>query len=582
MLRGLQASAPRVCVASIALGGAYWFAQGNSVHNEGETPMPSTQRTFPMCSVVAWGSNAHKVVAPQSSKSSVKTPTPIPAFDGVALRDLQLAKTYGAAVDADGDVLQWGTGFIDDQDAKSPITPLKTLIGKDIVQLQLSGPKIFALARNGSIYVIASSRKKQSVAAKSWRDTWLSSSPVIDYVKLTASLDSKPSKQKFVSISAGEHHLLALSQQGMVWSLPVDEYANEYGQLGYTTTTLNAMSVSEPNHLISIASRLEPKIISRKKLANSDVHPKDLPLVNVSADVSSDTSLLDSDEIRFATELRPVPALRDIPMAQIATGLQHSAAKSTAGRVVTWGRNTHGQLALGESVFGDTIAVPTEVRWPAAILGPNAECTDVIAGGNNTMFVMRSTQAPSAKQDDDQSSRPGAPKPRIDLIAAGSGGCGSLGNALRQQVCSLPVRVKNVSGLMEYNESQHALVPIPFRSVSIGSGGECALVMDSAPIGNETRRDVWVWGNNEQYQLGNGKHTNLAAPVLLTLASKDSQADAFLGQTPPQNRVLLVERAKVQGASYAIDGRGTQRKYTIAQHIVANADAMAIYGRILL
>ncbi|WFD00535.1 hypothetical protein MYAM1_003284 [Malassezia yamatoensis] len=542
--------------------------------------MPSTQRTFPMCSVVAWGSNANKVVAPQSSKSSIKTPTSIPAFDGVALRDLQLGKTYGAAVDADGDVLQWGTGFMDDQNPNSPIVPLKTLVGKDIVQLQLSGAKIFALARNGSIYVIASHRKNQSITAKSWRDTWLSSSPAIDHIVLTSALDNKPSKQKFVSISAGEHHLLALSQQGMVWSLPVDEYANEYGQLGYTTTTLNAVCVSEPNQLIPIASRLEPRIISRKKLANSDVHRNDLPLVNVSTELPSDTSLLGSNEIRFATELRPVPALRDIPMAQIATGLQHSAAKSKAGRVVTWGRNTHGQLALGETVFGDTIAVPTEVRWPTTIVGPNAECTDLIAGGNNTMFVVRSTQAPTAKQDKDQPTLTGAPKPRIDLLAAGSGSCGSLGNALRPQVCSSPVRVKNVSGLMEYNESQRALAPIPFRSVSVGSRGECALVMDSSPIGNEIHRDVWVWGNNENYQLGNGKHTNLAAPALLTLASKESQADALLCRTPPQNRVLLVERAKVQGASYAIDGRGTRRKYTIAQHIVANADAMAIYGRI--
>ena len=32
-------------------------------------------------------------------------------FDGVALRDVQLSDDVGVAVDAAGDVIQWGIGF---------------------------------------------------------------------------------------------------------------------------------------------------------------------------------------------------------------------------------------------------------------------------------------------------------------------------------------------------------------------------------------------------------------------------------------------------------------------------------------
>ena len=522
---------------------------------------------------------SNKVVAPHKNKSDIKTPAPIPAFDGVALRDLQLAETHGAAVDAHGDVVQWGAGFTDELDPKAPLVPQKTLVGMDIVKVQLCGPKVYALSRSGSIYVFAAERILQ-LTPGSWRDKLPGASATIDYVKLDTVADGRPTKERFVSIAAGKHHLLALSQRGTVWSVPVDEHANAYGQLGYSQTALNAAPESQRTQVEAIPWRLEPQILARKRQgAGSTTSLLDVPM----GDLPEGRVWVAPSNIRFATQLRPIPSLRDVEIAQIAAGLEHSAARTPTGRVVGWGRNTYGQLALGESSFGDTIAVPTEVRWPHAVLGADTRCTDLVAGAHNTFFVMRSNGAPPAPKgdDDDAPPKPLVLKDRVDVLAAGWGERGSLGNALRSQVCSVPARVKNVSGLLEYSEQQHTVVPIGVRSLTVGPDGQCALVVDVNSLGEQNHRDVWVWGANDQYQLGNGKHSNLATPALLTLPLPGGEATTQKNG-PTLNRLLLVERSKVPGKAYEADGSGSQRKYHIEQHIVAGGDGMAVYGRVVL
>lgn len=475
--------------------------------------------------------------------------------------------------------MQWGTGFSDALDPKAALQPQRTLVGKDIVRLQLCGPKIYALSRSGAIYVFASERLKQ-LTPGSWLDKLPGAAASIDYVKLSTVADGRSTNERFVSIAAGKHHLLALSRGGTVWSIPVDEHANAYGQLGYSQTALNAAPDADAKQVESIDWRLEPKIVARKKLAGAS--PSAIPDATLdvpTAGLPAGSVWVPPSSIRFATQLRPIPSLRDVEMAQIAAGLEHSAARTPGGRVVTWGRNTHGQLAHGESAFGDTIAVPTEVAWPRSVVGSDARCTNVVAGANNTFFVMHSRGAPVAKDDDVPAALASATE-RVDVLAAGSGERGTLGNALRPQVCSAPVRVKSVSGLLEYSEEERTMAPIGIRALTVGPKGQCALVVDVRSTGEQNHRDVYVWGANDEYQLGNGKHVHLATPVLLTLPLPEDTSSSKQG--PTLNRLLLVERRKAPGAAYAPDGRASQRTYHIEQQIVAGGDAMAIYGRVVL
>ena len=52
------------------------------------------------------------------SSRTVPTPSELDAFRGVGFRDVQLSKSYGVAIDAAGDVVQWGAGY--DSDAPQP------------------------------------------------------------------------------------------------------------------------------------------------------------------------------------------------------------------------------------------------------------------------------------------------------------------------------------------------------------------------------------------------------------------------------------------------------------------------------
>ena len=61
------------------------------------------------------------------SEQSLKSPTPLPWLDGVALRDLVLRETHAACVDARGDVYQWGS--LSTQ-GNVPTKPIRTLRGK--------------------------------------------------------------------------------------------------------------------------------------------------------------------------------------------------------------------------------------------------------------------------------------------------------------------------------------------------------------------------------------------------------------------------------------------------------------------
>ena len=85
------------------------------------------------------------------------------------------------------------------------------------------------------------------------------------------------------------------------------------------------------------------------------------------------------------------------------------------------------------------------------------------------------------------------------------------------------------------SDAEQKLVPIGVRSLSVGASGQCAAVLDAPTMGDETRRNVFVWGNNESGQLGNGKRSSLAAPVILTAGDKTG-ADP----SPARDSLILV------------------------------------------
>lgn len=491
------------------------------LHNDAAPPPPSSSSPNPIMDIVtpttrtqqeqmydraqrqgvyAWGSNRYNVVAPDApSTTLVKTPRSIPFFAGMALRDVLLEEKHGVAVDAHGDVVQWGLGFFDPtsrlqidnieeaplgrrrekekanelaprgSDASRPRDPVKTLVGKDIVKVAANDDKVYALSKRGEVYVFSAIRELQKPVktSKPWSANPLSlfgtlSPAEIDYEKVTVAPSVSLARgDKISSLAAGNSHITALTKLGRVLSLPIDQNGNAFGQLGFRRVLLNSPStpdskashvetVFEPRLLAQLSDASQPDNVTTlpsSKLPpsppESNTTSKPQPQTVGSADDPPPAPVPLTEHpssIRYCTTFSEVPSLRQVQIAEIAVGNEHCLARTPEGRVLAWGRHTHGQLGLGVNFSIECVPVPSEVVL-ARCFGASSrdlKCTGLAAGGDNSFFV-------TERRED---GRLGTGK-SIDVLAAGKGQWGTLGNAMWSQVKPDPTRVKTISGLME-------------------------------------------------------------------------------------------------------------------------------------
>ncbi|QIX00571.1 hypothetical protein AMS68_006088 [Peltaster fructicola] len=169
------------------------------------------KRSWENPGVYAWGSNAGKVVAPDSNETVIKSPRRISFFDGKLLRDIKLDKTFGAAIDEGGNLLQWGTGY-----SSETTTPVVTLAGR-ISRLCIPVSKLDQEGGN-------------KVSESTWIPFWNSRSN-ISYRKLAPTNLSYG--EKVAAIAGGTEHALLLTSKGRVFSAASasDAYPAR-GQLG--------------------------------------------------------------------------------------------------------------------------------------------------------------------------------------------------------------------------------------------------------------------------------------------------------------------------------------------------------------
>lgn len=133
---------------------------------------------------------------------------------------------------------------------------------------------------------------------------------------------------RFVSISVGEHHLLALTSSGRTFAHPLSHKANSHGQLGLRHLEFSTGGVSRTIDLIPDVVK-DPHALSgsrarapfHRQIAPDVVQPKDLEGCNL---------------------LFEVPALGGVRISQIATGSRTSFARTSDGRVLGWGANEFG------------------------------------------------------------------------------------------------------------------------------------------------------------------------------------------------------------------------------------------------
>lgn len=438
------------------------------------------KRSWENPGVYCWGGNEGRVAAPDSDDNVIRLPRRIPFFDGVLLRDLKLDRDFGAAILANGDLLQWGSRF--SPDSRQPVA---TLRGKGLVACEISKDRIIALSSTGEVYSLPVSQLDQASGAKPTETSWI---PFLSHRSPVSYRTLQPShlsySEKVSSISSGLEHVLLLTNTGRVFSAASSsEDFPSKGQLGVSGLTWS----------------------SRPPGAYDQPHE--------------------------------ITTLRGFDVTAIATGDYHSLALDREGRVFAFGDSTSGQLGFepsAEAPFIDTPALlPLQRLYSGTSLSPRV--TSIAAGGSNSFFTIDATRVARPNED---ATAPGLGLGKVtaDTWSCGLGILGTLGIGRWTHVQGAPVKIKALSGLFEYDEVANRVVPIRLKRLSVGSTHASATMDNVTHVqagtcaGNDGEHDtnwgadvVW-WGGNEFWQLGTGKRSNVALPGYIS--PLDSSADA--------------------------------------------------------
>lgn len=434
------------------------------------------KRSWENPGVYAWGSNTSRVVAPDSDQPYVKVPRRITFFDGKLLRDLKLDKSSGAAIDENGNLLQWGLGY-----SSSNAQPVITLAGKNLTALSLSRDRVLALSASGHVYSIPVDAEEQKTGVRQDESTWVpfwSFKAAISYRRLTP--PNLAWNEKVTTVSSGLDHTLMLTNKGRIFSAAsATETYPSRGQLGIPGLTWQ----SKPNG------------------------PYDMP--------------------------HEITTLRGFDIDKIACGDYHSLVADKDGRVFAFGDNTSGQLGFEYSADSSIIDAPSllplQKLYPGSQSQTSTRITSLAAGGNTSYMTIDATKASRMAPVGDV-----IPRTRVtaDTWTFGSGIYGSLGTGRWTHVQGTPTKIPTLSGLFEYDEQRNETIPIRLAKLSVGSTHAAAIMRNvtylDAPSSPTSARstsddeldtnwgaDIVFWGGNEHFQIGNGKRNNINAPMYI-------------------------------------------------------------------
>lgn len=360
--------------------------------------------------IILGGNNSGRVVAPDSDEPNIKNPRRITYFDGKIIRDIQLDKTFGAAINEDGDLLQWGTGY-----STTSSGPQPTLIGKDLVKLSISRDRIIGLSSSGKVYSIPAAQADQKSEPKPLESTWVpfwNSRSTVGYRILQPS--NMAWGEKVSDISSGLEHCLLLTSKGRLFSAAsgTEDFPSK-GQMGIPGLTWK----------------------------NRPEGDYDQP--------------------------HEIGTLRGFRIAKIAAGDFHSLAVDDQGRVFAFGDNSVGQLGFDYTHESPIIDAPSLLPTDKLYKGTNQipKVTNVAAGGVNSFFTIDATKVAGQGENDPK----GLGRVTADTWACGQGIFGGLGNGKWTHVQGTPTKIKTLSGLFEWDEVRDVAIPIRLARLSVGA-----------------------------------------------------------------------------------------------------------------
>lgn len=475
------------------------------------------KRSLKSPAVYTWGSNAYKVVDPNSKDTDVKTPRRFKYFNGQVLRDFKVDEKSGAAITEQGDLIQWGKGF-----SETEFKPSQTLTGKNLVSLALSESRIIALSSSGDVYSLPISKKDQLEGPKARESSWVplwGNQSSLSYRVLKPALGIG---EKVRTIKGGQEHVVLLTSSGRVFTAAssTDNYPS-LGQLG----------------------------VPGLKWTTRPSGPAD--------------------------SCHEVTSLKGSKVTQIAAGDYHTLALAKNGQLFAWGDNSYGQLGvefIPERPFRDTpFALPVEKLYRMKVYSPIV--TSVAAGGANTFFTVDAKRILGPEEDGTKVRDVGMVT--ADTWSCGRGIWGTLGSGRWIHLQDSPTKVKDLSGLGEYDEKAKKMAPIHLRGMSVGTTHVAAILDNATNLSAKNTEsldksrdwgyEAFWWGGNEHFQLGTGKRSNQPRPTYI-LAPPESPK-----KPEPEARLQIMPRHK---------GKVGKRNVNMEQRIECGRHVSAIFSAV--
>jgi alpha-tubulin suppressor-like RCC1 family protein len=275
-----------------------------------------------------------------------------------------------------------------------------------------------------------------------------------------------------------------------------------------------------------------------------------------------------------------ISTLKGFPVKKIATGDYHSLVCDSEGRAFTFGDNTAGQLGFPFNAEAQYVDAPSLLPTQKLYAGTasQAKVTNVFAGGNTSFLTTEATKSDNSRTT-------------ADTWAFGFGLTGQLGIGRWIHTCADPVKVPAFSGLFEWDEQKNGVIPIRLSTISVGATHAAAVMDNVASVAVSSRasskltdndtnwgRDILFWGNNEFYQIGSGKRSNVATPTYiqpLDQTAEQERAANALGvkamREKEQHRFQITPRNKVR-----INGRMVE----FEQKVECGRGCTAVYSAV--
>lgn len=377
------------------------------------------------------------------------------AFDGKIARYVRLGEKSGVFIDDKGDLYQWGEGF--GGDMKKP-----SLSGQNLVKACISRETIYALTSSGEVLYMPESVEGQQLFSKNEKG-WFGSHK-IKFKKL-------PSKKPVQDIQTGKEHIVVLTKDGDVFTS-----ATGFGD--------RPIQVSWGQFGLPDFSQFD------KPPKNNELH--DVTLLNKYIDDGS---------------------VKKRKTVQIAAGDYFTMCRDSGGRVWEFGRNTYGSIGRQMEYNTEVISYPSPVKLISKHFKRDElpQCVNIAAGGetayatytsSNMYHLFHNSLKEGGVFNMDEISH--NKETKLLHFSWGHGLKGELGSGRFIHGQYEPGKVKNLNGMKEYNEDTQKVEDIEVAHWAIG-GNHVAATLSNG--------DVYMWGDNEYGQLGNGKRSRSPEPL---------------------------------------------------------------------